>query len=522
MKPNFLIFVTDQHRADWLSCMGNDILQTPHIDKIAHRGVLFENTYCNTPLCMPSRATMWTGLPSSVHSARTNGVDLDNKYPVLPQILQDNGYKTISVGKIHLKAWHMSKERGNKNITEYDPALLPECETVWNENKCNKLPDNYFGLEVTHFLGGHGSYCFGEYVQWLQSVRPDIYEALKNQNSAKETTGKKDNYYSEVPKEYHYNEWIKRHTMEELDKCESDKPFFLWCSFPDPHFPFGPPAPYYDAYKKEQMPDPIAWDDSRDNMNEWYHASCYKARGEESIDGGPSPYTLEQIKETKALAWGMVKHIDDCIGEIMKHLEETGKKENTVVIFLADHGELMGDHGMYCKGPFHYEGLLRVPFLISWPGHLPENTRESSLVSLLDFMPTILDLAHIDYPEGPIKAWEGPFEGKPLYTSDPLPGHSLVPLMEKKAEKVQEDILVEDDDDIRHVNLRTLITERYKITVYSHQSYGELFGLQKDPQERENLWECYEYKEIKYHMLERLMQKMLEQQDRTTRRIGIA
>ena len=123
---------------------------------------------------MPSRATMWTGLPSSVHSARTNGVDLDNKYPVLPQILQDNGYKTISVGKIHLKAWHMSKERGNKNITEYDPALLPECETVWNENKCNKLPDNYFGLEVTHFLGGHGSYCFGEYVQWLQSVRPDL------------------------------------------------------------------------------------------------------------------------------------------------------------------------------------------------------------------------------------------------------------------------------------------------------------------------------------------------------------
>ena len=94
--------------------------------------------------------------------------------------------------------------------------------------------------------------------------------------------------------------------------------------------------------------------------------------------------------------------------------------------------------------------------------------------------------------------------------------------MEKKTEKVQEDILVEDDDDIRHVNLRTLITERYKITVYTHQSYGELLDLQKDPQERENLWECYEYKEIKYHMLERLMQKMLEQQDRTTRRIGIA
>ena len=141
-------------------------------------------------VCLPEQ-TMWTGLPSSVHSARTNGVDLDNKYPVLPQILQDNGYKTISVGKIHLKAWHMSKERGNKNITEYDPALLPECETVWNENKCNKLPDNYFRIEVTHFLGGHGSYCFGEYVQWLQSVRPDIYEALKTRIPQKKLPAKR-------------------------------------------------------------------------------------------------------------------------------------------------------------------------------------------------------------------------------------------------------------------------------------------------------------------------------------------
>ena len=522
MKPNFLIFVTDQHRADWLSCMGNKILQTPHIDNIAEHGVVFEQAYCNTPLCMPSRATMWTGLPSSVHSARTNGVDLDDKYPVLPQILHNNGYHTVSVGKIHLKAWHMSPERGNKNITDYDPKLLPECETVWNERKCTRLPEGMWGLDAVHFFGGHGNYCFGEYMQWLQSQYPEEYEALRSKESTRQTTGKADNYYSTLPLEHHYNEWISEHTIEELEKIPENKPFFMWCSFPDPHFPFGPPEPYCSSYRPDEMPDPIAWDDDRKKMNELYHAEYYRDRGETSIDGGPCEYTLEQVKETKALAWGMVRHVDDCIGKVMDFLEHSGKLENTVVIFLADHGELMGDHGMYCKGPFHYEGLLHIPMVISWPGHFKQNGRTKALVSILDFMPTILELAEIPYPDGPVKPWEGPFEGKQLYSESPLPGKSLIPLLTGKEERVQESILVEDDDDIRKVFLRTLITEDYKTKIYSDRTYGELFDRRNDPEERYNLWDEEDKKEIKQEMLWKLTQKMLACQNRTSRRIGIA
>ena len=502
--------------------MGNKILQTPHIDNIAEHGVVFEQAYCNTPLCMPSRATMWTGLPSSVHSARTNGVDLDDKYPVLPQILHNNGYHTVSVGKIHLKAWHMSPERGNKNITDYDPKLLPECETVWNERKCTRLPEGMWGLDAVHFLGGHGNYCFGEYMQWLQSQYPEEYEALRSKESTRQTTGKADNYYSTLPLEHHYNEWISEHTIEELEKIPENKPFFMWCSFPDPHFPFGPPEPYCSSYRPDEMPDPIAWDDDRKKMNELYHAEYYRDRGETSIDGGPCEYTLEQVKETKALAWGMVRHVDDCIGKVMDFLEHSGKLENTVVIFLADHGELMGDHGMYCKGPFHYEGLLHIPMVISWPGHFKQNGRTKALVSILDFMPTILELAEIPYPDGPVKPWEGPFEGKQLYSESPLPGKSLIPLLTGKEERVQESILVEDDDDIRKVFLRTLITEDYKITIYSDRTYGELFDRRNDPEERHNLWDEEDKKEIKQEMLWKLTQKMLACQNRTSRRIGIA
>lgn len=177
---------------------------------------------------------------------------------------------------------------------------------------------------------------------------------------------------------------------------------------------------------------------------------------------------------------------------------------------------------MYCKGPFHYEGLLHIPMIMSWPGHILQKKRENALVSLLDFMPTILELAGVPYPDGPVKAWEGPFEGKELYPDSPLPGKSLLPLLAGQAQAVQESILVEDDDDIRHVFLRTLITEDWKITIYSGRTYGELFDLKNDPEERNNLWEDKIYKELKQDMLWKLMQKMLENQDRTSRRIGIA
>lgn len=520
-NPNILVFVTDQHRADWLSCMGNQVLQTPNIDAIAREGVVFDRAYCNTPLCMPSRATMWTGLHASEHGARTNGVDLDEAHHTLPEILRENGYKTISVGKLHLKSWHMAPGKGN-NIKDYDPDLFPECETVWNRGSRTKLPDNYFGLEVSHFLGGHGSYCFGEYVNWLKEKHPEVHEAMANCVSDRPTTGKPDNYYSTVPNELYYNEWIKDLTIKELDRTD-ERPFFLWCSFPDPHFPFGPPKPYSEMYSKEDVPDPIAWDDPRDRMNEFYHTEYYEARGEYSVDGGPSPYTLEQIKETKALAWGLVRSVDDSVGAVMEHLKKTGKLEDTVVVFLADHGELMGDHGLYCKGPFHYEGLLRVPMVISYPKKLRRGLHTEALASILDFMPTLLDLAGVEYPENPVKDWEGPFEHEHIYEGVPrLPGKSLVPLMDGTAEKVQDSLLVEDDDDIRHVNVRTLITPRYKLTVYAEKPYGELFDLEADPEERKNLWDDPAYRDLRAQLSLKLIDQLVQSQERIKRRIGIA
>ena len=520
MKRNIVVFVTDQHRADWLSCMGNRHLHTPHIDAIARRGTTFTRAYCNTPLCMPSRATMWNGLPASAHGLRTNGIDPDDCFPTLPGILRDNGYKTISVGKIHLRPWHLTPER-SPNVQSYDPEQLPECETVWEHGACTKLPDGYFGLDVTHFLGGHGGYCFGEYVNWLKEKHPEAHHCLVERESSRPSTRPWDNYYSTVPNELYYNQWIQDLSIREIDRC-GENPFFLWCSFPDPHFPFGPPEPYCDRYRQEQIPEPIAWDDDRGAMNEFYHLDYYRQRGIKSLDGGPTELTLAQIQETKALAWGLVNSVDDSIGAVMRHLEDSGKLDNTIVVFLSDHGELMGDHGLYCKGPFHYEGLLRVPFIVSLPGQSTPQKSEA-LVSLLDFMPTLLDLAGAEYPEPPVADWQGEDDGVEIYAGvQRLPGKSLRPLLEGTDTTVQDCILIENDDDVRGVNLRTLVTARYKITVYGGRTYGDLFDLAADPEERRNLWDDAQSQSLKASLMEKLLHEMIVKQPRLKHRYGVA
>lgn len=151
-----------------------------------------------------------------------------------------------------------------------------------------------------------------------------------------------------------------------------------------------------------------------------------------------------------------------------------GLESNTVVILAADHGEALGDHGMWGKGPYHFDGVIRVPFLVSWPGFCNAGATHAGVVSLLDFAPTILDVAGVPIPEG-----ERPTQPVGGFEPPPWPGQSLKPILTGTA-------LVEDDQDDLGLRLRTLVTERYRLTVYAGQTYGELFDLQADPNELHN------------------------------------
>lgn len=525
-KPNIVVFCTDQQPARWLGCAGNEHINTPNIDKLAEDGVLFENAFCNTPICMASRSTMFTGLPASEHGVRTNGINLDGRYPALPQILKDNGYDTLSVGKLHLTSWEIGHIH-SPELKEFDPARYPESSDLWDDGTITEVKPGYFGLDTVDLVGQHGWDCHGDYINWLKDNHPEAYWQLKNRESSKptlnETNDRFATYYSTVPKEVFYNDWIKDRTIERIDALEGEKPFFAWVSFPDPHWPFGPTKPYNEMYNPDDLDEPVAWDDDKAKMPEFYHQSYYDERGIFSVDGGDTNKSLEQIMEIKAMAYGSTTSIDDNIGEVIDRLKEKGLYEDTIFVFMSDHGEACGDHSMFNKGPFHYDSILNVPFIVSYPKKMMKGGKSDAMVSILDFMPTVLDLAGVEYPENDTPDWQGFFKEYPMYEGKKrLPGNSLVPILSGEEKEIQDWVLIEDDDDIRELSVRTLITHEYKLTIFMNREEGVLFDRVNDTEERYNVFDDPAYAEAKAKMMSKMNQALLNNQERIKRRISIA
>jgi arylsulfatase A-like enzyme len=211
------------------------------------------------------------------------------------------------------------------------------------------------------------------------------------------------------------------------------------------------------------------------------------------------PYASECI----AHYLGLIELVDDQVGRLMKALELSGERGNTCVIFLADHGESLGDHGFWGKGPYHYDSVIRVPFIINWPGVTPEGERCSTPVSLLDIAPTILKAASVKPLEGPV-----PTEPEAPDTFPVLPGRDLGEfwISDKPEDRA---VLVEMDDDYLKLKLRTLVTARWRMTMYGGKEYGELYNLIEDPKEQINLWGDPDYRGVKSDLTVRLLDEII-------------
>ena len=531
-KPNIVVFCTDEQPAHWLGCMGNPDLKTPNIDELAENGVLFKNAYCNNPICMASRATMFTGLPTSEHGVRTNGIPLERTtFPTLPQILKDNGYQTMSTGKLHLSPWEIKNLHAPGFDTSTIPVgRLPEMEAHWADGSYKGIPDGYCGLDWIDYIGGHGWFCHGDYTNWLKENHPEEYKKFVTRETEKPSLNYDDprygNWYATIKNECYYNEWIKERTIEKIDKVEEGKPFFAWVSYPDPHWPYGPPAPYSTMYDPEKIEKPLEWDDKKEDMPDFFRKEYYQEREIFSLDGQDTVLSLEQVMEAKALSYGMTTAIDHSIGGVMDHLKKIGKYDDTIFVFMSDHGDAMGDHHYFNKGPFHYESVIKVPFVVSYPKKLKKGMESEAMVSILDFMPTILDLAGVPYPKPDtpdIPDWQGFFPDRfHLYPSDSLsrlPGNALTPIMTGEKEELQDWVLVEDDDDVRGIIIRTLVTKDYKLIIFMNREDGVLFDRKKDPNELKNCFDDPAYADIKAEMMTKMTHAILNNQERMARRI---
>ena len=520
-QPNFLFIITDQHRADHLGCYGNSVVRTPNIDRLAQNGARFERFHVATPICMPNRATLMTGRMPSLHGARQNGIPLPLTATTFVDILRAAGYATALVGKCHLQS--INGNAPAVGMPEPDPRRAPppaelreadnsltrhgrydqELPSTWAREFNFEPTLPYYGFDHVELAIGHGDKPVGHYARWLKArhPNPDSLRGPENQLPGNHYSAPQA-WRTRMPESLYPTAYVAERTiayLENYSRTDRRRPFFLQCSFPDPHHPFTPPGRYWDMYD----PDSIALPPS-------FHAgeralpphlkTLYEERAQQKSnrDGQRAfAITEREVKEAIALTYGMITMIDDAIGSILGWLKTLRLDEDTVVVFTSDHGDFMGDHQLLLKAALHYRGLVRVPFIWSDPDARP--SVHSCLCGTLDIADTILDRAGLQAPNG-------------------MQGRSLLPAL--RGEKAGHDALIIEEHQRRgymgmknNFRARSLITADNRLTLYEGVSWGELYDLTDDPQEMNNLWDDPRARQRRSELTELLARRMMELAD---------
>jgi len=491
-KPNILFINTDQQRADSLGCYGNEFVKTPNIDGIARDGVVFDNAHCTHPLCSPSRATMLTGRYIHAHGLWRNGLALKENEVTISSVLKENGYKTGLIGKAHLTPYHGDPKIHPEAVQLNNGVSEEECWEYWrNFNR------EYYGFEHVQLALGHGDYGMygGHYGLWIHRNHRDKVP-LFSQDAALEPTDKRFvSWKSAVPLEIHSATWIADKTIEFI-KENRDRPFFASIGFQEPHPPFNPPKPYCYMYDPADMPLPVRSDDEwKEKMPR--HVSFYLQRD------GWSEITEDKEREITAHYYGLVTLVDDAVGRILNAVKEEGLEDNTIIVFTSDHGEWLGDHRLRLKGAVHTRGLTRVPMIIKWPGVAKAGLHVSAVASQVDLVSTLYDAAGVKEPYGVQgKSLRRVLEGSQRAVRD-------YALIEHRHESYREDCFFSDrvgkglrgtereeklkrelvNWEEKDIYIKTIVTDRYRLTYIPSLNYGELYDLQNDPNELVNLWD---------------------------------
>jgi arylsulfatase len=347
-RPNFLILFCDQLRADAIAALGNDIVDTPVMDALAARGRVYESAYTPSPVCVPARSSMITGLEPQHGRCFENEMPMSDASSFM-EALGASGYRTHGVGKMH---------------------FTPELGALRGFDS-RDVGEEFGTTETDDYLAFVESEGFS-YVEHPHGLRDEMYYIPQ---------------LSPVPERLHHSHWVADRSIRFLDEQADERPFLLWSSFIAPHPPFAPPSPWHRRFEPSVMPEPFEPQGSAGLL------TCYnELQNRYKYRDGGSSRRLDQL--IKAYYFASVSYVDSQIGRILEALEEKGLQENTYILLAADHGELLGDYGSYGKRSF-LDAAARIPFVLAGPGIGPERTRE--LVSLLDVYPTLLDLAHISY-----------------------------------------------------------------------------------------------------------------------------
>jgi arylsulfatase A-like enzyme len=485
MGRKILFVTTDQQRYDTLGCNGGVVARTPVIDALAAEGVRYERAVPQSVVCMPSRSTILTGQHPSTHGVWMNGVPLPVDAPSVAAELADAGYRTALVGKAHFQPFMDPFGRFVENTLASAGLVAP----------ADPPGARHRGFEHLEFAT-HGAAGPLHYARWLGEHHPEAigwyYPPIDgsfnvNGEGGGDTGGPqvKDN---PIPRDWYHTDWVADRTIAWLDGLDADDDWFCWMSFPDPHHPWDPPASEMGRVDWREVPLPDGYVSDADERRRiiedkprhwrlWYDGELV-SNYEAPRDWVPATLTADQVREVNARNAVECELIDEALGRVLAAVEARGWGDDVDVVFTTDHGELQGDFGLLFKGPYHVDGLMRLP-LVWRPARssAPAPATVTRPVGLVDLAPTFCAVAGVPVPE-----W---MQGRPLpVDDDDATAHGF------------ERVLTEWDSELFgvDVHLRTITRDGWVCTTYgpgyAHDgTEGELYDLAEDPLQRRNRWD---------------------------------
>ncbi|CAN5719867.1 sulfatase-like hydrolase/transferase [soil metagenome] len=488
MGRKILFVTTDQQRYDTLGCNGGTLARTPVVDALAAQGIRYERAVPQSVVCMPSRSTMLTGQHPSTHGVWMNGVPLPVDAPSVAARLHDHGYRTALVGKAHFEPFMDPFGRFTEN--QLSGSGKATMDNPWADGRIGP----HRGFDHLEFAT-HGAAGMLHYAKWLQENHPEaigmfyrtIDKAFNVNAEGGGASGAPQVHDNPIPKDWYHTDWVADRTIAWLDSLDADDDWFTWMSFPDPHHPWDPPQSELHRVHPNEVPLPAGYPSDRAererlldakprHWRQWYDGDLV-TNYEAPKEWVPATLTDDQVREVNARNAVECELIDEALGRVLQAIAARGWTDDVDVIFTTDHGELQGDFGLLFKGPYHVDGLMRLP-LIWRPASSAAATPAvvTAPVGLVDLAPTFCQIAGLDAAE-----W---MEGQALPVDDAdAQGRGF------------ERVLTEWDSELFGVavHLRTITRDGWVCTAYrpgfTHDgTEGELYDLSDDPLQRANRW----------------------------------
>ena len=454
--PNILWICTDQQRFDTIQGLSNTYIKTPNIQKLVAESVTFTNTFVQCPICSPSRGSFLTGRYPHVTGLRANGQRIRETERLVPRILADYEYNCALAGKLHLSPCF-----GGRNEQRIDDGYSL---FWWSHDISNQWPGQ------------------NQWYNWLD----------KNGIKIPPPPPHVEAWGMPIEPKYTQTAWCSDMAIQFMRQQREFNPWLMSVNIFQPHHPFWPTAEYLSHYDPAKMPDPAYKEGELEDKPKFQEVDHRGAYGGTAVSFTKT--SAEQHKRITAAYYAMIEQVDTEVGRMMQALEETGQSDDTIVIFMSDHGEMLGDHGIYLKGPYFYDCLTRVPLIVRWPKKFKAGIKVDALVEMIDLAPTLVEAAGLPIPSG-------------------MQGRSLTPLLTGETTTHRDSVYIEYFDANALYDpppmCSAVRTEKFKLSFYNNLNTGELYDLEKDPGEFHNVWNDAHYKDKRAELTQLLVSRMI-------------